>query len=248
MFLYEQHLLKKKGVAQTFSSMSSSLAHALLHQRGAMVAFICVKLAHGFSAGFDVSDVLQREVFDFTDYHILIDPQLDKLYSFTGFRTRVIHVPVSDHVTLQDAVPKSLWDVTDRIFLRPDPYAFSNYPMVIAMEFDLNMAFVPHSLVVLCDYRAKNPTCKLFERDRYKRHAGLIFGATFGNKYLYWEDLEFHAPELLDLSNLTEVNVGSSAVSIVATLNEKSIKAVFDDVEMRVFSLNLDVTVVKAWF
>ncbi|PMD30591.1 hypothetical protein L207DRAFT_223756 [Hyaloscypha variabilis F] len=68
-------------------------------------------------AGFGDPNFDQLRVLDnMTDYYILTDPKPN--ISPCSFRSCALHVPHNTTFELEDAVPETLWDVTDRVFLK----------------------------------------------------------------------------------------------------------------------------------
>ena len=190
--------------------------------------------------GFGRYDVDQRDLLDVPDYHILIDPVIANLRALSTFRDSAVHVPFGDIFELENIVPENLWDVTDRVFLRPKPYSWTRYPMVIAMEFSGTLAGNKARLVILCDYRKLPPKLRIFEWDTYRHQAAMIFKrTTHRNESILWTDLEIQAPELLALKNSIELKRARDEVCHISVSFDKGIVGkVSMDVEM--FSLRFD--------
>lgn len=177
-------------------------------------------------AGFSRHEIDELDWFDAPDYYILIDPTPVNLRSSFQFRDMAIHVPTDPIFVLEETVPQNLWDLADRIFLRPKPYHFSHYPMVIAMAFRATLAGrTLVSLVVLCDYSMEIPLCKIFRRDLYSQQAAMIFNGRHKNDSMLWADLKFHAPELLDSSDYVDMTVPNGIARITASLVEGRVRA-----------------------
>lgn len=189
-------------------------------------------------AGFGGNEVKQLDLFDVTDYYILINPITANLIS-SKFRDCAVHVPFGDVFRLEDTVPETLWDLTDRVFLRPKPYAWTRYPMAIAMAFHGTLAGRVVHLVVLCDYRNQVPICKVFRRDKYSRQAAMIFQGRYRSESILWADLETQAPENFLLSNCVEIRVGNEVFSISASFERGIVESISREVEL--FSLNFNI-------
>jgi hypothetical protein len=102
---------------------------------------------------------------DVTNYYILTAPKMNVHVSKLRYREGAVHIPVHDQFKIQDTVPEALWDVTDRVFLKPKPYDWMRYPMAIAIAFHGKLSDVRVDLVVLCDYRegpGDSPICRVF--------------------------------------------------------------------------------------
>ncbi|KAF3004724.1 hypothetical protein E8E14_008479 [Neopestalotiopsis sp. 37M] len=60
------------------------------------------------------------QTLDVPNYYILIDPS--PLWIYTPlYRKRALHVPHNSHFRVEDAVPATLWDHSDQMFLNPKP-------------------------------------------------------------------------------------------------------------------------------
>ena len=156
--------------------------------------------------------------FDVTSYYILIDPITTNISSYSSsFRERAIHVPFDDVFRLADKVPESLWDFRDRVFLRPKPYTWTQYPTAIAMAFRGSLARTNLELIVLCDYRDEFPTCKIFQRHEYSHQVEMIFSGRHRSESIFWEEIAIDAPEILQLSDCVELRVRNDVYRISAS-------------------------------
>lgn len=191
-------------------------------------------------AGFGRCDVDEPDGLDVPEYDILIDPVIADTRALSTFRDSAVHVPFGDVLELDNAVPENLWDVTDRVFLRPKSYSWTRYPMVIAMEFSGTLAGNKVRLVVLCDYRKPPPKLQIFEWDTYRHQAAMIFKRkTLKNDSMLWTDLESQAPELLALKDSVELIRARDEVCHISVSFKKGIvEEVSMDVEL--FSLRFD--------
>jgi len=189
--------------------------------------------------GFGENMFRQVCLFDATDYYILIDPITADAASLSTFRDSAVHVPFDDIFRLEVTFPNSLWDVTDRVFLRPKPYSWARYPMVMALAFHGTLAGRVVHLVVLCDYRKQVPIGKVFMRSQYCRQAAVIFQGRYRNDSIYWADLEMQAPNILLLSNCVEIRLGNQTFRISASFEKGIVESILREVEL--FSLNFNV-------
>lgn len=87
-----------------------------------------------------------------TSYSIQVDPDPASILRSCAFREQAIHVPDNDIFRLRATVPITLWDVTESIFLKPEPSRWARYPMVLAMGFSGLLGDETIDLVVLCDF------------------------------------------------------------------------------------------------
>jgi len=189
-------------------------------------------------AGFWGDEIHQVRLFDYTDYYILIDPITANSPSLFTFRDCAVHVPFDDIFTLEDTVPETLWDVTDFVFLRPNSYSWTRYPMVLAMAFYGTLAGRAIHLIALCDYRKEVPICRVFRRSQYHRQAAMIFQGKYRTESIYWADLAMQAPEILLLSNCVEIRVGNQVFSITVSFEKGIVESISPKVEL--FSLSFD--------
>jgi hypothetical protein len=191
-------------------------------------------------AGFGLNDIEQIDLFDATDYYILIDPITSGTISSSTFRNCALHVPLDPIFELENPIPRTLWDITDRTFLRPKPYCWTRYQMVLAMRFFGRLEGELVTLVVLCDYRESVPVGKVFLPGQYPRQESIIFGTRNRNESVYWEELEMEEPGLLLLGTYADVVVGNQEFRISVLFEKRIVESISKDVE--VFSLKLDIS------
>ncbi len=60
---------------------------------------------------------------------------------------------------LEEAVPRALWDLTGRVFLRPNPFKSLNCPTVIATHFFGTLVGSVVRRVILSGRRVEMPIC-----------------------------------------------------------------------------------------
>jgi hypothetical protein len=199
---------------------------------------LTLPLAGFFDPNFDH----RRTLDDMTEYYILTDPKPN--VSSNSFRNCALHIPSNDTFELEDAVPETLWDVTDKVFLKPKPYNWIRYPMVIAMEFRGVLLGKNMELVVLCQYKEGDlfPSCKVFWRGSYPREETIIFQQRRNRQEsIYWSQFEIDAPYILDLSNSVERKVGRRDIRISAYFEKGIVPSIANSVE--IFSLKFDLFV-----
>jgi len=192
-------------------------------------------------ARFGRDEAMDLKIFnDFTNYYILIDPIIAITVSPSTYRKQAIHVPPSDTFELHEAVPEKLWDFTDRVFLRPNPYSFTRYRTAMAMRFfghvggDNSVDFV-----VLCDFRGDTPLCKLFEYSTYRLQAEMLFRGRYTMESVFWVDLESQQPEFTKLTDRVEVHAGGGAFIVSASFKLGIVESVSKEVEL--YSLRLSI-------
>jgi hypothetical protein len=125
------------------------------------------------------------------------------------YRTDGLHVPVDLFTKLYYARPEALWDVNDRIFLKPQRYNWDGYPMVLCMMFDVLLAHGNVSLVVLCHHPlGDGRALKIFTPAQYPE-LDIVFNETYREKGIHVAELERHAPSFQRLDSTTRVKDGN---------------------------------------
>jgi hypothetical protein len=192
-------------------------------------------------AGFGRNSIDQISLFDATDYYILLELAQNELSATHLYRRDAVRIAFhpGEAFVLRDAVPTKLWDATDGAFLRPKPYSWSRYPMVLATSIEYSLANSTIYIVVLCDYRRSDqrPTCKLVEQSHFQLEAQMIFSGKNRHESVYWADLELQAPSVLELSDCIDVKVGHLVFTISVSLVKENVN--IDWVPVSMFSMSL---------
>ena len=189
-------------------------------------------------AGFG-SKVEEIAVYEVTDTYIFLDPTDTIAYASSSFRNLAIHVPSRNAYTLEDSFPNTLWDHTDRMFLRPKRYHGAMYPTVLTMTFSVTVDNTSVPLVVLCDYREQDPVLKVFRPSEIDRETRIIFQQRYREEGLPWDDVEIQAPRICTLSDSTTVRVENNPPVISVSLMKGNVEHLSHDVEV----LSLVITV-----
>ena len=136
-----------------------------------------------------------------TEFYILID-QNQKISS-QAFLDCALHIPPYHGFELRDAVPHTLWDVTNRVFLKPRPGDGVRYPIVIAAAFGGMVHNQFLELVLLCDYRLEVtfPICRVFQKGSYPRQEEMLFQGPNRNESIYWSQFQYDYPKVLQIGN-----------------------------------------------
>ncbi|ERT01165.1 hypothetical protein HMPREF1624_02407 [Sporothrix schenckii ATCC 58251] len=164
-----------------------------------------------------------------TDWYILIDKRSANTITAETFRQSSIHVPLMGHgneyVIVKETAPTHLWDVQDRLFVRPKAYAWTRYDMVLAIKCSATLRNihikVPDtpdaipitrriSFVVLCQYRhhQRDPEFVVFLEEDYPRETEMIMVRRAPNNSFMWPDLDVLCPHLTKLPDYVMVDVG----------------------------------------
>lgn len=172
---------------------------------------------------FQGSEIGRRRLFYATDIYVIIDWDESKNLLSKSFRTRAIHVPETDIFSLQDAIPETLWDPSDRMLLKPQPYKWSRYQIVLAMRFTAAIPDTPE-LVVLCDAREYPPKAVLCVSQDQCRIEDLLFRGSRREDSMPWFDLELHAPSIRELSDTIKVDTDSKSYTISVSLRQQRLE------------------------
>jgi hypothetical protein len=190
-------------------------------------------------AGFGPNLFNQKKFINISDYHILVDPNPAIPILHSKYRDTALHVPINDIFTLEDTVPENLWDFTDRIFLRPSPYIWAQYPTALAMVFRTTITKIPVDIVVLCDFRGGEPVSKVFDKSQYSREASMLFEGRYRHESIYWADLELQAPDIFFLTNKMKLRCGNRNQIFSVSFEKGIIESISENKE--VFSLKFNV-------
>lgn len=193
-------------------------------------------------AGFESHVAVRKNFIDATGYYVVIDPKATIGNTSMIFRHRALHIPSNDTFALGATVPESLWDASDRVFLKPSLHPLAGYPTVIAMKFEgVLLAGQNIKLVVVCDYRSTDevPTCKVFRQDSYRRQEAKIFEGRNKVESIHWADLEFE--ELGDHDNYLDICVENSIFRVLVSFEEKIVESISSNHE--VFSLRFTILI-----
>jgi hypothetical protein len=166
------------------------------------------------------AEIEQIEMHEVTEKYILLDPTAAVTGTSSSFRNLAIHVPFHDAFQLHEATPETLWDHTDRVFLRPKRYHWINYPIVLTMRFALRLINTSVPLVLLCDFREAVPSLKVFNENTYHRESKIIFQQRYKEEGITWEDLEIQAPSIHPLNDSMTMRIGTR-LFVVSALLEK---------------------------
>ena len=170
------------------------------------------------------AEIKQIEMFEVSEKYILLDPTTAITNSSSSFRYLAIHVPFHDAFQLQEAIPETLWDHTDRVFLRPTRYRWIKYPIVLAVRYTVCLINTTIPLVLLCDYREAVPILKVFDPTTYLRESKIIFQQRHREEGMTWDDLEIQAPGIHALNDSITIRIGTHRFVISASLKKATMQ------------------------
>lgn len=149
-----------------------------------------------------------------SSFYMLVDPTAAVVGQLSSFRNHTFHVPMDDTFVLNLAVPQSLWDITDRLFLRPKPYHGSHFSMVLAMAFDAKLGDMKLYAIVTCEIRRGTPHFRVYRQEEYKEATYLLFCSSNRERSVPWSDFAASHPEIASLNHLVDFPVGNERVEI----------------------------------
>ncbi|EPE10910.1 het domain-containing protein [Ophiostoma piceae UAMH 11346] len=212
------------------------------------------------------TDVQLMRGFLVTDWYILIDKRPGNTITPEIFRQFSIHVPsqglCNKYVMLKDTAPTHLWDVQDRLFVRPKAYAWTRYDMVLSMKCAVALRDTNYTtpgndvlpskrvnFVVMCHYRVhqEKPKFVMFLESDYPKEAEMLMVRRAPNNSLMWADLEVICPKLTQLPDNVLVDVGSEAKSCWyrISLEVKAGKVTLEYSNPSLFSMFFDIKLVE---
>ena len=160
-------------------------------------------------------------------------------------RIGAIHIP--SYIEILAVTPHIFWDVQDRVFLDPELPNDRGAGAVYAILARMEVRGVTVDVAVLFDRRRvprggngaeEKQFCRIFEAAAYNREARWVFSTRWESDCLYWSDLEFQVPALLDTTNTMSIGKKSRKVDIVASLRNGTVPSI--SVENSVNSLCIE--------
>lgn len=195
-------------------------------------------------AGFwNMADTYQTSMLEnVPKFHVLTDVSVAHR-AFSAYRKLALHIPFDKAFELADAVPESLWDITDRLFLMPKTYSWCRYPIALAVSLHLRLLTTKLQIVVLCDYRHKIPVLRIFELSRYSRATEIIFGGAHREMSIAISELEDQEPELSVLKDQVDIITGSKVIRVTVSAVQDTLRMAED---IPIFSLAFKVSELSA--
>ncbi|KAJ2901017.1 hypothetical protein MKZ38_002143 [Zalerion maritima] len=184
------------------------------------------------------------------DYHISTPSQTSPTL-YQGYRKSAIRIlPDTTRCKLLGVSPRSLWDVTDRIFLRPRPHAWMGWPMVLATHFEVALAdqeWEKKKMIVLCGCHPQKCFARVFEAGCYPREEWLLLKED-KIEPLTWMGLDAYAPALSQLSNSVEMPIGEKKFRITACFKKEDLgKPTASPTEVMTLKLIVEKSVDGVW-
>jgi len=161
--------------------------------------------------------VHETHMYDVSETYILIDTA-PAMSAALAYRTRGIHVPFDSSFKLRYAYPETLWDETDRMFLRPKRYNWVEFPMVLVMIFKVALEQRTVVLAVLCHHLNTGPVLKIFSQDQYPQEFDIIIQARYREDGIHVQELDLQARSIRAMTNTTRVEAGGQYHQISVSL------------------------------
>ena len=159
-----------------------------------------------------------------SEYYLLteIPSQINELY--LGYREQSLHVANNELFHVEDAVPHSLWDVTDKIFFRENTWtAEIHYTMALGVKFQGCGDFSTVKLVVLLDLSSDSPDFRIFQPSQAPRLLSRLFNARNMENSMIWADLDHLDDVGTDLGGSVVVQTGAGPKRITPVLTENTL-------------------------
>ena len=158
---------------------------------------------------------------DYTDFYLLIDPK-NPVDQASRYREHGIHFPHDPIMSIISVTPQTLWDATDRIFLRRKPYTWHHpIPQVLGLLVDYYIDGHPVKLAVFCDYEAADPKCGLRLLSTCSRKLLRAFNVSNILNSILWPESEDDSSESKEGHRYVDVSLGSRTVRISVVLKNE---------------------------
>ncbi|VBB79509.1 Putative Vegetative incompatibility protein HET [Podospora comata] len=158
-----------------------------------------------------------------SEYYLLTDipSQINDIY--VGYRKHSLHVEVNKTFHVEDAVPHSLWDDADKIFLRESawqPHARIHYNVVLGVRFKGIGDFSAIEVVVLLDLSSHLPSLIIFQASQAPRLVSKLFGPMSKEHSMMLADLEHLNDSETSLESFVTVSTDRGPARITPVLTE----------------------------
>ncbi|KAJ2894663.1 hypothetical protein MKZ38_007321 [Zalerion maritima] len=234
------------------------LGHRLV-QESNMTGIFLRKIAPGLYArdgglgpfGLAPGNETQLAMIETQGFYMTAHPAEKVRHLSTSHRKGALHVPRSDgRCKIVDVVPEKLWDATDRVFLRPNPYAWSRYDMVLALMLDVKLDNQAERvrMVVILDYRQaeEGPCCHALTAKEHPQEEAIVHQQTNKDGWLSWRDLLVRSPGIKNFTSEVRVN-NSIGTYVVKFSTTKKIVDGMPSVEVYSFQWDIDATYLGTW-
>jgi hypothetical protein len=158
------------------------------------------------------------------------------------YRSGAIHVLLDSTFRCSWISPQTLWDETDRVFLRPQTYDSVSSP-VLVMGFDVTLHQKKVSLAVLwhhsvCGSDRLHPI--IFSQDQYPHEYEVVTQARYQQAGIDVQEMHLHARSTRDMTQSTVVKTGNVLHQISVSLQLQSVQTSFGERLVCTLCLSVD--------
>ncbi|KAI5459581.1 heterokaryon incompatibility protein-domain-containing protein [Mariannaea sp. PMI_226] len=155
-----------------------------------------------------------------TDFYLQIDPRYP-IERASRYREFGIHFPVDPCTSITKATPQTLWDATDRTFLRPKPYGWHNpIPQVLGLLVDYHIDGHVIDLAIFCDYEKSTPKCGLYTMSNCPRNLEKAFNYSNIVQSIPWPEPDNSFREPREGSPYIDIGLDGRRFRISATMTQ----------------------------
>jgi hypothetical protein len=172
-------------------------------------------------AGFRKEVTVVRKYY-VSETYILLDP-FPATQAAYSYRDEGIHVPLDTFFDLRHSYPLSLWDETDRMFLRPKRCFRVSSPIVLIMKFDVKLQNSQVPLAVLCHNHRRGPVLKIFTQEQYPQEYEMISQAKYKQEGIHVQELNYLAPSIRAMGPSISVKDGNEYRQLTISLVEDTV-------------------------
>ncbi|KAH8897319.1 HET-domain-containing protein [Thozetella sp. PMI_491] len=132
---------------------------------------------------------------------------------------------------IHSTIPRILWDSTDLLF-------YPNSPNIVrAVHFGLTLHGEEVLFVVLINHIRESCRACIFPAMNYPEQEAYLFRHRDANRALRWTDLNIDFPGILNMDNITEVEVGVRFWTVAVTLSREEVMAFGEKVSMTLLNI-----------
>jgi hypothetical protein len=183
---------------------------------------------------------LETRMYEVSETCILLNT-VAALDAAKAYRTQGIHVPLGTSFRSTHTYPETLWDQSDRIFLRPKRYIWADFSMVLVMTFNVTLGQgTSPPLAVLCYQLNYGPQLKIFVQEQYPEEFDMITQARYRQDGIHVQELDVQARSTRIMTNSTTIRAGHVYHNISVSLHPQSIQTFVGSVQVSTLCFNVD--------
>lgn len=166
-----------------------------------------------------------QDILYFTDIFICLEETTSMGTMCVSYRWLVVHVDDQNLYDglfrLQCARPEMLWDAGDNVFLRTKTHKWIETDKVLVMVLEHRSGPKPVRVIVLFAYGlhagARSNRLLLFSCDDHPREAAIVLQQRYREIGMTWDELILMAPNILDMSDHTDIVIEESTYRLQAS-------------------------------